>query len=234
MKPSRLAVLVFLLPVLATGCGKTVATPSPRRHQTLPHRIGRATIGQLIQWNRKRELYEVLWPVDPYSARPPQMIFLLPKSFSIPETLHRWPPRHFRPLAVLNDPGTEIGTGTGTLWIHMQSDLYWLKPANGRVLPPSRAMIDIGTSPNALSVAGPGQLFAVSWPGPGHPYRTLFLQAVGFSMPSEITEWPPREFRVVAAYPTSQLQSTPELTTSVRTLLVAPGVSIPPTAVGSQ
>ncbi len=187
-----------------------------------------APIAQLVRWSHLGDLYGVLWPTSPgYSSEPPEEIFLLPKGFSVPATLKHWPPRRFRAVAVMDSPQTEIGTGTGTLWNNMQSSIYWLTPGRSGVLPPSGTALHLSTSQQAVLDVPAGHLFAVPWPSPSHPDRTIFLEPVGFAMPTEITEWPPQNFRIVAVYPLSALQNAPTLQYAVRMLTAAQGVRIP-------
>jgi hypothetical protein len=187
-----------------------------------------AGIAQLVRWSRLHELYAVTWPTDlAYASQPPQQIYLLPKGFRIPAVLQNWPPKRFRPIALVDDPPTEIGTGTGTLWNQMQTSIYWLKPASSAALPPAGANLGLAASQAAVLTVPPGHLFAVPWPSATEPHRTIFLASVGFAMPTVITAWPPANFRIVAVYPMTAAHEAPELQYAVRPLTPAPGVSIP-------
>ncbi|MDA8345439.1 MAG: hypothetical protein M0Z66_08145 [Thermaerobacter sp.] len=231
--PAAAVVLVLLL-LAVTALRQLHLAPPPASSRTphqkpAQHSVHPASISQLERWNNERELYGIRWPNSPaYSSQPAQEIFLLPKGFTIPKTLNTWPSPRLQPLAVINDPQVQIGTGTGTLWNGMQSSLYWLRPASSHVLPPSTEALGISTSPSAIYAAGAGKLFAVPWPSAQYPNRTIFLQARGFSMPTQLAQWPPTDFRVVAVYPVAQLQSHPQLLLSLRVLLAAPGLKIPP------
>jgi hypothetical protein len=206
-------------------------TPATRKVQTRKTHSRQASIAQLQRWNKERILYSVGWPVNPgYSSQAPREIFLLPKGFSIPTTLHHWPAQRFQPIAVIDDPETQIGTGTGTLWNQMQSSLYWLKPASSQVLPPAGTALGISTLPQVVESAT-GTLFAVPWPSTQYPNRTIFLRPVGFSLPTAITAWPPKDLQVVAIYPVSALRGHLGLQLSTRTLSVTVGVKIPLSAV---
>ncbi len=229
------AVVALALVGLSTLRGpQRAAPPSTRKVQShkvqTPSRPQQASIAQLQQWNKERILYSVGWPQNAYSNEAPQQIFLLPKGFTIPTTLHHWPATRFQAIAVINDPGTQIGTGTGTLWHGMQSEIYWLQPATPQVLPPASANLGLSASPQTVETAQ-GALFAIQWPSPQYPNRTIFLQPVGFTMPTSITAWPPKGLQVVAVYPDSALRSHPQLLLSTRTLSVAFGVTIPKSAV---
>ena len=206
-------------------------TPATRKVQARKTHPRQASIAQLQRWNKERILYSVGWPVNPgYSSQAPREIFLLPKGFSIPTTLHHWPAQRFQPIAVIDDPQTQIGTCTGTLWNQMQATIYWLKPANSHILPRAGTALGISSLPQVVESAT-RPLFAVPWPSAQYPNRTIFLRPVGVSLPTTITAWPPKNLQVVAIYPVSTLRGHLGLQSSTRTLGVTFGVKIPISAV---
>ncbi len=157
---------------------------------------------QLEAWAEQHVLY-ILGPHSAYATNPSGTIFLLPKAFHIPTTLHHWPSKRFTMVAVMNQPQTQIGTQTGTLWTQMATSIYWLKPASSQILP--KTMV-ASTSSKAVLNVPPGQLFAVGWPDAAHPGRVLFLKPRTFSMPTTVHHWPSHNFRVVAVYPSQDVQ----------------------------
>lgn len=183
----------------------------PTPHQTQAnHSVKQASITQLTRWNTNRELYAVSLPAS--SGHPAKVIFLVPKDFSIPRTISSWPPKGFVPVAVVNDPATQLGTGTGTLWLGMQSYLYWLRPVSAGVLPAPRTNLHISTSGKSVLAVVPGKLYAVAWPTTKYPDRTIFLRAAGgFTMPYTLERWPSEQFEVVAVYPEAVLNAHPQL-----------------------
>lgn len=173
------------------------------------HSTSQASIARLVHWNRDRELYAIA--LQAASGHPAEVVFLVPKSISIPRTIASWPPKGFAPVAVLNDPATQLGTGTGTLWLGMQSYLYWLHPVRGGILPTSSAKLHIGSSGKAVLAVAPGELFAISLPTTQYPHRTIFLRSVGFALPYTLTKWPPDQFEVVAVYQEAEINAHPQL-----------------------
>ncbi len=167
---------------------------------------------QLEAWASRHTLY-VLSPASAYATNPKGTIFLLPKSFRIPTTLHHWPSDRFTSVASVNQPATQIGTSTGTLWYQMSVSLYWLKPAGSNVLPQA---MDASTSAQAIFHVPASQLFAVRWPDAAHPDRVLFLKPRTFAMPRIVHHWPSHRFRVVAVYPSKSLRSMGNLISQVR------------------
>ena len=190
-----------------------------------------APIAQILKWNTERRLYEILWPPGA-SHGYTKVIFLLPNGFTIPRTFSAWPPKGFSPVAVLNDPAAELRTGTGTIWFNLQTSLYWLRPASSKALPSSLEVSDLGSSAKKVLAVSQGRLFAVAWPTLRHPGRTIFLRSDSFSMPTEITAWPAKNFRVVGIYPASVLDAHTQLVESSypdppHLLVVRSGVRIP-------
>lgn len=167
---------------------------------------------QLEAWAQQHVLY-ILGPHSAYATNPPGTIFLLPKAFHIPTTLHHWPSRRFATVAVINNPQTQIGTQTGTLWNGMATSIYWLKAISSKILPQT---IVAPTTSTPLFKVRSSQLFAVGWPDAAHPGRVLFLKPRTFAMPTIVHHWPSHNFRVVAVYPSKSLQGMAYLLTSVR------------------
>lgn len=195
--------------LLAVGVFAHTETPLARHQLHAEHLAKQAPISQLLRWNARRELYAVTLPDA--SGTPSKVVFLIPKGFTIPDTLASWPPGGFTPVAVINNPATQFGSGTGTLWFGMQSYLYWLRPSNKVVLPPSDKVLDLSTSAKAVLAVRPGHLYAIAWPSTRYPHRTIFLESRTFAMPYTLTEWPPKQFTIVATYSTSALNAHPQL-----------------------
>ncbi|AEJ39553.1 hypothetical protein TPY_1363 [Sulfobacillus acidophilus TPY] len=238
MNPKRGFIGIGLLLLGLTGCGyhaPVSAAPSPPR----PTRsLSPAPVGgdkrnppsttvvvrnvpptQLEAWAKGHRLY-ILSPANAYDVNPGGTIFLLPR-FHIPTTLHHWPSRRFRVIAVLNNPGLELGTGTGTLWNQMLATIDWLKPASTVVLPYA---LHAPTASSTVLQAPPGQLFAMSWPGVGDPYRVLFLEPRNFHVPTVVHHWPSHRFRVVAVYPSTLLPAMNPDLIWVRYISAVPGL----------
>ena len=179
-----------------------------------------ASSQQLAQWAKSGTLYQ-LSATDSNSTPGITGTILVIPTFSIPMTLHHWPSTRFRAIAALNNPQTQLGTGTGTLWINMSHAMYWLKPISSTLLPTS---IDVSASPTAVENAS-GTLFGVPWPDATYPARVLFLQSIHPLVPSAITNWPSPYFRVVAVIKSSDIPTLPWWS-KLRTLNIAPGVEV--------
>lgn len=167
---------------------------------------------QLEAWSAQHILY-ILAPHSAYATNPSGTIFMLPKAFHIPTILHHWPSQRFAKVAVINNPQTQIGTSTGTLWNQMSTSIYWLKPASSKVLPQTMVA---STSSKAIFNVPSSQLFAVSLADASHPNRVLFLKPRRFSMPTVVHHWPSHNFRVVAVYPSHDIRQMEYLFTTVR------------------
>ncbi|WP_146038961.1 hypothetical protein [Sulfobacillus sp. hq2] len=181
----------------STASASPAVTPSPTTTITVQN----APPTQIESWAKQHILY-ILGPSNAYDVNPGGTIFLLPKAFHIPTTLHHWPSSRFQAVAVLTNPGIQLGTGTGTLWNQMTSSIYWLKPASSSVLPRT---ISASTDPSSVFTVPAGQLFAVPWPSSAYPERVLFLKPRHFKVPTEVNHWPSHNFRVVAVYPEKDL-----------------------------
>ncbi len=223
------AVAVALMVLAMVGHQmETVPRQPATQRRTTPVQ---ASTSQLLRWNAERRLYEILWPAAS-SGAPTKVIFLLPNGFSVPRTFSGWPPKNFSPIAVLNDPSTDLGTGTGTTWFNMQTGLYWLHPASPHSLPTAAELSRLGSSSSRVLAVPQGRLFAVACPTPSYPRRTVFLRSDSFAAPTEISVWPPTNFRVVGVYPISLLNAHVQLNESSypnppHLLLIGPGVRIP-------
>lgn len=185
------------------------------------------SVAQLAQTAKTSVLYWFDWPPNwNFSGAKPMAVFLVPVAGSVPHTLRHWPPVRFQPVAVLTDPGAQIGTGTGTLWNQMQNQIYRLAAKTPGTLPTAAEGAALPASVAAVEAVPPGRLFAVAWPSAGAPQRTIFLEAKGFSMPSAITRWPMPGMRVVAVYAATVFQTSRTLQLDARLLSVESGVHI--------
>lgn len=188
--------------------------------------VHNASPTQIELWAKEHILY-ILAPSNAYDVNPSGTIFLLPHALHTPTTLHHWPSQRFEAVAVLNNPGTQLGTGTGTLWNQMTSNIYWLKLASSTVLP---STINTSTNPSLVLNVAAGQLFAVPWPSTAYPGRILFLKPKHFTMPIMVNHWPSHHFRVVAVYPEKDLPGMSPWLNYARNIPEASGLNARATA----
>lgn len=204
----------------STSPSPTIASNSLAQASHPAATFHNASAKQMAQWADAGVLYQLVGSDSRSTPGITGTILVVP-TFHIPATIHHWPSNRFQAIAAINNPGLQLGTGTGTLWNDMSHSMYWLNLSSTLTLP---TKINVSQSPTALDTVS-GSLFGVVWPDVSHPYRVLFLKSRQTLVPNAVTTWPSHQFKIVAVIKRSVIPRYPWWL-KLRMLNIAPGVEV--------